>query len=395
MIFNCSVEIHLTWYAYTARGELTSWPLPRGATTSGDAYANGAQLPIQNAGTNTVTVDSRMAVVLGTTWQGETTHASSSMTYDAAGRLVSDAQNYCCLFDDNPDDVTITRTYDAENHTLLTGTKLSTSTENGNSIQWGPNGHPILIGSNAKSNGPYSYDTLHWGGDMLLFTTNSAGNLDDIKIGTQGDITPLDSGYKGLTFYDRGPDGGVMGCHNAAGAKFAGLWGYYAMNFKYGNIPKQPCYGTSSMPTSINWFGSPPSQTGVFTPQIGQGGVLGVPRTDGYTDGLDTIQGVRTYDPGGRGVRVCIDAFISQGTVMGVMVGDNRGFERSSKLASSRVEVDISFGKQDGHITLGTSHLIAGGIVLSFTPTNNGSTINVHGNTAVVHINAVVGGPSG
>jgi hypothetical protein len=64
-----------------------------------------------------------------------------------------------------------------------------------------------MIGSAAQ--GTYQYDTLHWNGGVLLFTTNSAGQLDDIKIGAQGDILPLDSGYKGLTFYDRDPSGGV------------------------------------------------------------------------------------------------------------------------------------------------------------------------------------------
>jgi hypothetical protein len=49
------------------------------------------------------------------------------------------------------------------------------------------------------------------------------------------------------------------------------------------------------MPISIDWYGSPTqgNTTGV---QVGNGGVLGMPRTDGLTDREDTIQGVRAYN---------------------------------------------------------------------------------------------------
>jgi hypothetical protein len=45
------------------------------------------------------------------------------------------------------------------------------------------------------------------------------------------------------------------------------------------------------MPTTIIWWGS-----SYLGQQIGNGGVLGMPRTDGLADGTDIIQGVRTYD---------------------------------------------------------------------------------------------------
>ncbi|MHB8433389.1 MAG: RHS repeat domain-containing protein, partial [Candidatus Tyrphobacter sp.] len=272
-------------YTYTTRGELISWPASSGYAPSA-RYANGVQ--VQAAGGVGITQvqatwDSRMGVVLGTSATQNDTVVTSGSIYDAAGRLTTDDQN----------GDSITRTYDAENHTLVSSLY---DYSNGNgaptafSMLWGPNGHPIMIGSGAQ--GTYQYDTLHWNGNVLLFTTNSAGQLDDIKIGAQGDILPLDSGYKGLTFYDRDPSGGVMGCHNAAGATFRGVSNSYTINTKYGEGHLPPC-GGSSMPTSINWWGSPlpigPS------PWIGQGGVLGMPRTDGYTDNTDTIQGVRTY----------------------------------------------------------------------------------------------------
>jgi len=53
------------------------------------------------------------------------------------------------------------------------------------------------------------------------------------------------------------------------------------------------------MPTSINWYGTilagPEAQSQLGLP-VGGGGVLGMPRSDGLTDGFETIQGVRAYD---------------------------------------------------------------------------------------------------
>jgi hypothetical protein len=56
--------------------------------------------------------------------------------------------------------------------------------------------------------------------------------------------------------------------------------------------------GSGAEPDSIDWFGSPYTGTADSNlgQPMGQGGVLGMPRTDGLTDGFDTIQGVRSYD---------------------------------------------------------------------------------------------------
>lgn len=49
------------------------------------------------------------------------------------------------------------------------------------------------------------------------------------------------------------------------------------------------------MPNSIIWGSTPyDNATGPF--MIGGGGTLGMPRTDGFVDGFDTIQGVRAYN---------------------------------------------------------------------------------------------------
>ncbi|MGH7736318.1 MAG: hypothetical protein ACREMP_00360 [Candidatus Tyrphobacter sp.] len=209
------------------------------------------------------------------------------------------------------------RTCDAENHSITSSSEWGTTGSNGklyylyNATDWGPNGHPILIGGNADSTGtqPTQFDTLHWDGDQLLFTTNSSGQVDDVKVGAQGDILPLDSGYNGITFYSRLPNGAVMGCHNATGATFAGVADSYLKtivpNYPL-TEPVSPCStsspniatGSPMMPNSIVWWGSTsftPGQSGFPSP-IGQGGVLGMPRTDGFTDYADTIQGVRSYD---------------------------------------------------------------------------------------------------
>lgn len=198
------------------------------------------------------------------------------------------------------------RTYDAEDHTVTSNASYPDPNGYGdllsNVVAWGPNGHPIAIGPSATQ-----FDTLHWDGNVLLFTTTSSGQLDDIKIGAEGDILPLDH-YNGLTFYDRDPGGGAMGCHNAIGATYIGASEVYThtQTGKDAQVTYaiSPCdtdtrfakvTGTPSMPATIMWWSAPDADVG-FPADIGLGGVLGMPRTDGYADGTDVIQGTRTYD---------------------------------------------------------------------------------------------------
>jgi hypothetical protein len=137
-----------------------------------------------------------------------------------------------------------------------------------------------------------------------------------LKIGMDADITPLDPGYNGLTFYDRGPDGTVMGCHNATGAAFAGIGGGWP-SARSGNAETSPCSTrtgtfvslagpgtTPQMPIAIQWGTGLGARTfdieGYGNSEtilpIPLGGVMGVPRADGYAYGLATIQGVRAFD---------------------------------------------------------------------------------------------------
>jgi len=163
---------------------------------------------------------------------------------------------------------------------------------------WGPAGHPIRIGSappgtSIPSAGSVQFDTLHWDGDQLIFQTNSSGQVDDIKVGTSGDITPLDPGFTGLTFWDRGPADPVTGstvrfCHNINGTGTVGV------------TNDTGCQGSAMTgPTSFLWTSSAfgmPKVIPQYKIGIGQGALLGMARGDGVTDGLNTLQGVRTMD---------------------------------------------------------------------------------------------------
>ena len=279
-------------YAYTLRGELISAP----CGGSGSSWmANGVNVHVPSVlAFGTFTWDDRIGASLSFNefdcGGSSTLCPSSSWSYDFAGRMTGES-GLVGVFKDIKSEGT-TRKYDAENHlsstTVGTGSKAVQET-----IAWGPNGHPNVIGTSTGGGGAKN-ERLHWSGDQLLFTTHSVnGNsaVDDIKIDSQGDVlpgSPSTVGYNGLTFYDRGPGGAIMGCHNYGGKVYSGfgnVWGILGLG---------PCSGSSvPMPTSINWSGSPyPGGS----EDIGSGGTLGMLRTDGYTDGFDAIQGVRAYN---------------------------------------------------------------------------------------------------
>jgi hypothetical protein len=151
---------------------------------------------------------------------------------------------------------------------------------------WGPNGHPIRIGAspfvlNPNSTAPspapqsqISYDTLHWDGDALLFTSNSSGTIDDIKIGTLAEYVP--GAAHGATVLDRDQSGLVVSQHNNAGA---GAWAP-------GSPYRQNCSGNAT-PTV--------QQTLALDQQSGEG-PISEPATDGIFDGFNVIQGVRAVN---------------------------------------------------------------------------------------------------
>lgn len=311
-------------FSYTMRGEALPATLPGGNPLFGNpgtyAMANGAQ--VQTAtGTGIVsysaTWDDRMGVMTAMTINPTTFPLTqTSFSYDAAGRETGNGSSNCS--DASCDTHTASgasRTYDVDNQTLdtqqwwsYTKGQSSGAAANVSVYDWGPNDHPIRIGSADSStstpppDSAATYDTLHWDGNQLVFTTTSTGVVDDIKVGSSGDITPTDSGYSGITFWDRGPGGAVVYCHNASGSGGSGQIPVLPMFMAWSSSPcaafNQPPSG--SFPSSMLWF------TGLGTfgaysghPRaggVGQGKIVGMYRTDGLSDGANTIQGVRTTD---------------------------------------------------------------------------------------------------
>ncbi len=286
-------------FTYTSRREQemdSRSPVPAGTSPNAN-FANGVTV----AGTysqNELSWNATAGTATG--WDNpsnSTTGNATAFSYDTAGRQTSRDDT---IYDSygNPHDYVSTRQYDAENRIVsglqqqhgvgITGT-YNTLT----AYQWGPNGHPILTGSTPRvsnatpSTSQLAYDTLHWNGGRLLFTTNSQGQVDDIKLGAVGDITPIDAGYSGLTFWDR-IAGSAAFCHNATGA--AGTDASSATHTTTGCARSSG--QTMQQPASIVWSGSTGLAGGV-----GQGHVLGMPGSDGLADGVGILQGVRLYDP--------------------------------------------------------------------------------------------------
>ena len=118
----------------------------------------------------------------------------------------------------------------------------------GLSYKWGPNGHVVEAGIN--SSGTMQYETLHWDGNKVLFTTTSGGTADDLKVDGDADIT-LSGSSASANFTQRDFSGATGNPPNAS---------------------RQLCATTT-------------------TPYIWQ------PGSDGITDGYNVFQGVRNYDP--------------------------------------------------------------------------------------------------
>jgi YD repeat-containing protein len=294
-VFNCNGP---SVYVYSLRGELTNAPPNCLFGKSSQTFmANGAQVRVptpQQVG-SVYSWNDLMAVSTKVNQNG----SLSNWTYDTAGRMTSESGPYPRSSpSSSPLPVTVTRTYDAENH--LNVTTVETPAPSGSpsaSVRWGPDGHPITIAVTMNGSSP-STERLHWNGDQLLFTTNNSSGsamLDDIKVDVQGDILPGgqgfgEQGYPGLTFYDRGPGGTALGCHNYTGTSYVG-----PSDSSLG-FPLAPCGGSLSqgalMPSSTMWSTSP-FNGGRFTPGKN---TLGMPRPDGFTDGYDAIQGLRAFD---------------------------------------------------------------------------------------------------
>ena len=132
----------------------------------------------------------------------------------------------------------------------------------GEGYGWGPANHPLTLAWSHpnEQDAPSGTESLHWDGGDLLFTS-SANGLGSIFLGKDA-------------FYQV-----YGGSFQATPRDASGIDTYDCGGFTY--TPFSPCSGSPSP------FATAPS-FGDFT--------LDMPRGDGVNTGLDTIQGVRSYN---------------------------------------------------------------------------------------------------
>jgi RHS repeat-associated protein len=165
--------------------------------------------------------------------------------------------------------------YDAENHTVSrhgvsvrartlpdqpSSTTTTTTDGGGGTLGWGPNGHPLVV--NAVNQPGVTQMTLHWDGDVILFITDSAGNVVDFKAGLDGEIAPRDPNQSALVVYERDSAGVIIGS---------------SVN------------GTTSLAPLDAWDGAGPN--------FGVSSYAQYVRPDGFEIVGIQINGVRAFDP--------------------------------------------------------------------------------------------------
>ena len=206
---------------------------------------------------------------------------NTNYNYDNAGRHVQTK---------NGTYQAVSKTYDAENHQITQcGAFKQPKSFYTMSFRysWGPSGHPLNVGASpwavgeGSCNPTISYESVHWDGDTILFTTNAQGAVDDIKMGLLADYTPIDSVYKGLTIFDRDPSGFAVGMHNSIG--------------------HGPLSAPQPMKQGYNFtdacFAQAPAGFCGINQSVGNGALLLLPASDGFWDEFNKIQGVRVFDP--------------------------------------------------------------------------------------------------
>jgi YD repeat-containing protein len=203
-------------------------------------------------------------------------------TFDADGRLTGipfkQQTNSPNFYDEY-------RSYDALSH-------LTEQTDNLSNIQmernYSPSGRIRQIAT-ADANHALHWETLHWDGNTILFTTSAVGQVDDVKIGASADYFPTDPNSQAqLTVWDRDYTGHMRGCHN--GGSHGGVSTWYAIDsYDAGSGGPLP---------EIGGFCVAPAMYGKA---IGQGGAVLQPNGDGYWDGYVIFQGVRDFDQKIRG----------------------------------------------------------------------------------------------
>lgn len=120
---------------------------------------------------------------------------------------------------------------------------------------------------------------LHWTGDQILYTTTSAAVLDDVKLGSLGDISPGDPAGA-FNVSDRDFTCIAVGNRNATGTSAAAVYAPGSM------CAQAIGYGVASAGYAAPRFDSATCSKGGYVTQ---------PRTDGYFDGIMFMNGVRNY----------------------------------------------------------------------------------------------------
>ncbi len=308
-------------YTYNVRGELvdsiytpnSGLVFPHYRSDTGGGCATRASIPLDGSYVPGTTppdplVDSRTCATVSNGMMGSVDYNTSlfpsgstgAFTFDTAGRLSTKVQTISIFTAPDPtgtgnkqgggvpgSDITTQTTtntlYDAENHTVSRwGTQVRTKTnpDTGSSttttttripgamtLGWGPNGHPALAwGGTAAS------VTLHWDGDIVLFVTDASGNVVDFKVGLDGEVTPRDTQWNGLTAYARDAAGVVIG-----GTTINGTSGLVPMDPSDGSMVP----GTGPTPGYVNSASAVAKYT----------------RADGFQIGDIEINGVRAFDP--------------------------------------------------------------------------------------------------
>lgn len=210
--------------------------------------------------------------VQSTTWvssQNPIGRVLKNYTFDSDGRVSIGWK------DNGGSAQSFTNVYDGDGHLVQRNVGANVAMER----NYGPDGQIDQIGT-ADASHVIHYETLHWDGHVLLFTTNSSGQVDDVKVGQTADYFPLDSSNAQLTVWDRDNTGRIRACHNNGGnsGSWSKLDGY---NFTTSPLPP---LGGCTTPAMYGGAG------------VGQGSAVLQPDGDGYWDGFVMIQGVRDYD---------------------------------------------------------------------------------------------------
>jgi YD repeat-containing protein len=275
---------------YTTRGELLNDPYTdpgRSTVTANGVMINSAKSVGQykSAGAASTSFDAINGLPMSIVGPYNLTggFSTTGFTYDTAGRQTNIQVENGSYTGGDSTFVSTTKRYDAENH-LVDLTYNNTVRFNQASFElgyvWGPTGHPFQIGSTSTAAPTiYQYDSMFWDGDSLLFTEDSSGSVNDIKIGNLADYLPA-AQYK-LTIWDRDVKGQLIGCHNGSGL---GVMNTSAFQ-------RKPTACTSLSSSSGFW--APPISPAAT---VGRGGLLLAQKSDGLSDGLSTIQGARTFD---------------------------------------------------------------------------------------------------